>query len=182
MARLSAFAGCPPIAAAGLHVQPVEPLAAVSVTAWPGQAAPLEAALRGLGGPALPQAGRWTEANGLVAVWLGPQHYGLQREGEAPLLPELTPLAAYATLIDLTDARAVLRVSGPASRGILARLLPLDLHPRAFAPGHAATTSGAHLTVQLRQRDAAPSYELSVGRSFAGSLWRALAMAGAERP
>lgn len=184
MADFSAFAGCMPVVPTheGARAMPVEPLAAVSVTAWPGRAAALGAALHGAFGLTLPEAGRWTQAGALVAVWLAPEHFSLQREGAAPLFPELEPvIGERAALIDLTDARAVLRLAGPAAREILAGLLPIDLHPRGFAPGRAATTVSGHLTVQVRQIDTAPSYDLAVGRSFAGSLWRALELAGAGR-
>jgi sarcosine oxidase subunit gamma len=161
---------------------PVEPLAAVSVTVWPECLAALDEALRSAFGLALPEAGRWTQAGALVAAWLGPRHFSLQREDATPLLPELTPVVCdFAALIDVSDARATLRLTGPAARDILASLLPIDLHPRAFAPGRAATTVAAHLTVQIRQLDTAPTYDLAVSRSFAGSLWRALELAGAGR-
>ena len=179
MASWSAFAGCAPVVPAheGARAIPVEPLASVSVTVWPGQTEALREAL----GFDLPAPGRWTHAGALVAVWLGPGHFLLQREGSAPLPPELAPVVGdTAALIDLTDARATLRIAGPACRDILAALLPIDLHPRAFAPGHAATTVAAHLTVQVLQRDAT-TYDLTVSRSFAGSLWRALELAGAGR-
>jgi sarcosine oxidase subunit gamma len=166
----------------GARATTVEPVAAVSVTVWPGRTAALGVALRSAFGLDLPEAGRWTQSGGLVAVWLGPDQFSLQREGAAPLLPDLAPVVAdLAAPIDLTDARATLRIAGPAARDILAALLPIDLHPRAFAPGRTATTLAAHMTVQVRQIDAAPSYELSVSRSFAGSFWRALELAGAGR-
>ncbi len=184
MAELSAFADCQPLVPAheGARAVAVEPLAAVSVTAWPGRAPALSDALHAAFGLRLPEAGRWTEAGGLVAVWLGPRHFLVQREGSDLLFERVaTAIGELAAVIDLTDARATLRVTGPAARDILAGLLPIDLHPRGFAPGRAATTLAAHMTVQVRQIDTAPSYELSVSRSFAKSLWRALELAGAGR-
>jgi heterotetrameric sarcosine oxidase gamma subunit len=184
VASLSAFAGCAPVAPRheGARAVPVEPLAAVSLTVWPGRGAALAEALRAGFGLTLPEAGRWTHAGDLVAVWLGPEHFSLQREGTAALWQDLMPVVGdHAALIDLTDARATLRLTGPDSRQILAGLLPIDLHLRAFAPGRAATTIASHMTVQVRQLDAAPSYDLAVGRSFAGSLWRALELTGAGR-
>jgi len=184
VASLSAFAGCAPVVPAheSARAVPLEPLATLSVAAWPGQTAALGEALHRALALELPEAGRWTHANGLLAIWMGPDHFYLQREGAAALLPELAPVVGdLAALIDLTDARATLRLTGPAAREILAGLLPLDLHRRGFAPGRAASTIAGHMTVQLRQIDAAPSYDLAVGRSFAGSLWRALELAGAGR-
>ncbi len=171
MGSLSAFAGCMPVVAAheGARAVPVEPLACVSVTVWSDV------------GITLPAPGRWIQNGPLVTVWVGPGHFLLHREGEAPLLPEVAALVGdAAALIDLTDSRAALRLRGPAARDILAAFLPIDLHPRAFAPGHAATTVAGHLTVQVRQI-AADGYDLAVSRSFAGSLWRALQLAGAGR-
>lgn len=184
MASSSAFAGCASVVPAheAAHAQPVEPLAAVSAIAWPDHAAALGDALREAFGIALPEAGRWTQAGTLVAVWLAPDHFLVQCEDPADLFQQLAPVAAdHAALIDLSDARAVLRIAGPAARDILAALLPIDLHPRAFAPGRAATTIGGHMTMQIRQLDAAPTYDISVARSFAASLWRALELAGAGR-
>jgi len=180
----SAFAGCAEIIPTheGARAVPIEPLATVSVTVWPGQRAALAEALRGAYNLELPPPGRWTQAGALVAVWLAPDHFLLQHEGVPTLFQEVATITGDdAALIDLTDARAVLRLAGPASQRILAGLLPIDLHPRAFAPGHAATTIAAHLTVQVRQLDATPTYDLAVSRSFAGSLWRALELAGEGR-
>lgn len=184
MASLSAFAGCAPVVPTheGAVAHPVEPLSVVSVNAWRGGTAALADALRAAFGLDLPEPGRWTQAGDLAAVWAGPGHWWLQRERAGALLAELTPLVgAHAGLIDISDARAVLRVRGPAARDMLASLLPIDLHPRAFQPGHAATTVAAHVGVQVRQIDAAPTYDLSCARSFAGSLWRAVDLAGAGR-
>ena len=183
MADLSAFADCKPVVPAheGARAVAVEKLATVSVTAWPGQRAAVSEALQAAFGLGLPAPGRFVQAGVLAVVWLGPDHFAVQREDTAELLPDLAPvLGAFAALIDVTDARAVLRLSGPQARGILAALLPIDLHPRAFGPGHAATTVAAHLTVQVRQIEA-DTYDLAVSRSFAGSLWRALELAGEGR-
>lgn len=183
MGELSAFAGCAPVAAdhAGATASPVEPLSVVSVTAWRGQADALAAAVLAQCGLALPQAGHWVEHNGLTAVWAGPGHWWLQRAGRAKLLQELLPLGEHAGLIDISDGRAILRLRGLEARRILMSLLPLDLHPRVFTPGCVASTIGGHMTVQVRQIDDAPTYDLACLRSFAGSLWRSLELAGAGR-
>jgi sarcosine oxidase subunit gamma len=184
VAECSAFAGCEATLAADQQAiaRPIEPLSVVSVTAWRGQAAELAEVARARLGLELPTAGRWRDQAGLTAAWAGPGHWWLQRPGRVPLLRELAPLAAHGGLIDISDAHAVLRISGPAARDILLGLLPLDLHPRAFGPGHVATTIAAHITVRVRQIDDAPSYDLACPRSYAASLWRALALAGAGPP
>jgi len=62
----------------------------------------------------------------------------------------------------------------------LAKLTPIDLHPRAFAPSQTALTLFGHLTGQITQIDDAPSYELMVFRGFAQCFWHAMHAAGAE--
>lgn len=181
MAELSAFAGCPAVTPAheGATATPLDALSVISATSWDAPA--LGEAARATLGLALPEAGRWSEHAGIVAAWVAPGQWWLQAQHRPGLLGELAPLVGHAALIDISHARAVLRLSGPDARVILASLLPLDLHPRAFAPGRVATTLASHITLQVRQLDTAPSYDLACSRSFAASLWRALELAGAGR-
>jgi sarcosine oxidase subunit gamma len=82
--------------------------------------------------------------------------------------------AGVAAVVDQSDAWGVVRVEGPAAREALQKLLPIDLHPRAFGPGDAAATSLGHIGVLLWQLDAAPCYEIAAPRSYAGSFCHAL--------
>lgn len=41
----------------------------------------------------------------------------------------------HALAVDVSDARALFRVSGPAAREVIAKLAPVDLSPGAFEPG-----------------------------------------------
>ncbi len=184
MVEHSAFAGAQAVTATqgGTTVRAIEPLSVVSVTAWRGQEAALADAVRATFGLDLPQAGRWTAHAGLTAIWAGPGHWWLQRGGRSALMQELAALGDHAGLIDISDARAVLRLRGPLARDILLGLLPLDLHPSVFTPGQVASTIAAHMTVQVRQLDDKPTFDLSCLRSYAGSLWRALELASAGPP
>jgi heterotetrameric sarcosine oxidase gamma subunit len=158
----------------------IAPLTVVSLTAWPGEAAALAERLRARFGLELAEAGRWTEAGDLACIWLAPDHWQIERAGAHDLAPDLAALAGpHGGVIDVTDARAALRIGGGGSRDLLARLLPLDLHPRAFAPHRAASTIAAHIGVQIRQIDATPTYDLACLRSYAESLRRAVEHAGA---
>ena len=156
------------------------PFTSVSVTAWPGEADALAARVQAAFGLTLPPPGRWTAEAGLVAVWLGPEQWQVEHDDRPDLAASLAAaIGPHGGVIDVSDARAVLRLSGPGSREVLARLLPLDLHPRAFAPGSAANSLAAHLSVQLRQIDEVPSYELGCLRGYADSLAHAVTEAGA---
>lgn len=166
------------MADAQFHRRP--PVVAVSVTAWPGAAPALGARLTAALGLSLAPAGRFVAAGDLTCAWLAPDHWQI----EHPDRPDLADLlggivGADGGVIDVSDAWAVLRVGGADSRDALARLLPLDLHPRAFAPGQAASTVAAHLTVRLRQIDDRPTFDLACLRGYAGSLAQAVRHAGA---
>ena len=44
-------------------------------------------------------------------------------------------IGPFAAVSDQSDARLVLRVSGSRVRDVLAKGVPIDLHPKAFKPG-----------------------------------------------
>ena len=74
----------------------------------------------------------------------------------------------------------MLELSGPRVRDVLAKGVPLDLHPVRFRDGDVALTAVAHVAVHLRQVSDAPAYRLSVPRSYFGAFWHWLASSAAE--
>ncbi len=93
-------------------------------------------------------------------------------------------LDAVAAVADQSSGYAVLRLSGPNLREALAKMLPIDLHPRSFRTGDVAATLAAHVGATLwRLQDAAdgsPVFEVAVYRSYAASFWHSLASSAAE--
>jgi sarcosine oxidase subunit gamma len=71
-------------------------------------------------------------------------------------------------------------LSGPHARDVLAKGLPIDLDPRAFPLGSAATSAIAHMGVQLWQLDDTRSYDLAIFRSVSQSFWSWLSASAAE--
>ncbi len=135
-------------------------------------------AMRGLG-LALPERPGWSDGGGLRAVWVGPERWLVFGGGDMErMLRER--LGALASVSDQSDSRVVLRLSGPRVRDALAKMLPIDLHPRAFRPGDAAVTLAGHIGVVIWLLDDAPTYDLAVARSYAGSLAEWLIAAAAE--
>ena len=127
----------------------------------------------------LPPPGRWADCELGRAVWLGPDRWLVLADGDIERqLRERVGDAVAVT--DQSDARCVIRVGGPRARDALAKAVPLDLHPRAFRPGNAATTLAAHLTIQIWQLDDAPSYNLAVARGYAADFAAFLLHAAAE--
>ena len=85
-----------------------------------------------------------------------------------------------ASISDQSDGRAVVRISGPKARDVLAKGLPIDLDPRTFKVGDAATSLVSYIGVQLWQVDETPTYDIAVFRGFAESFWGWLTASAAE--
>jgi methylglutamate dehydrogenase subunit D len=114
-------------------------------------------------------------------IWSGPGHWVALAEASATSIDaRLEPLHATASVIDQSDARVMLDLSGRNVREMLAKGIALDLHPRAFKTGDAALTSVSHIAVQFWQVADAPAYRLLVTRSYFFSFWRWLAASAAE--
>ncbi|WP_407658661.1 sarcosine oxidase subunit gamma [Methylobacterium planeticum] len=131
-------------------------------------------------GWSLPGSGAATLVGERGLVWSAPGQWLAVAEARAGLQGLAEALRGVAAVTDQSDARAIVRVSGPRARGLLSKGVAVDLHPRAFAAGQAAVTSIAHIGAQIWQRDEAPTYDLAVARSFAGSFWSWLSHAAAE--
>lgn len=145
-----------------------------------GQEEALRAALFERYGWGLPEAGTTHLSGEHGLVWSAPGQWLAVAETRDALneLPEA--LRGVAAVTDQGEGRAVVRVSGPQARAALDKGVSVDLHPRAFSAGRTAVTSIAHIGAQLWQRDEAPTYDLAVARSFAGSFWTWLTAASAE--
>jgi sarcosine oxidase subunit gamma len=117
----------------------------------------------------------------MAFAWAGPAQWLAIRDGIGAFEVELVAaLGTRAMIAEQGDGRCVLRVSGPKARQVLAKGLPIDLDPRVFKPGDVALSVAAHVNVHLWQLDDAPTYEMSVMRSFAGSFWSWLEASAAE--
>ncbi len=89
-------------------------------------------------------------------------------------------LRGLASIADQSDARVIRHLQGDRVREILAKGVPIDLHPRSFRTGDVATTVVAYIGVQIQQLDDRPTFQLMAFRSFAGSLWSWLTKSAAE--
>ena len=129
-------------------------------------------------------ANRVATGAGLIALWLGPDEWLIVGPPgrEADLVPELRRALAgqHAAVVDLSEARTVIAVSGRNARELLQKGTPIDLHPRAFEPGHCAQTALSKATIILHQIDASPRYDVYVANSFADYLWNYLERAAEE--
>lgn len=166
-----------------LFVSEVRGRALVSVIARNGLSGPLRVKVRERFGLDLPRMPRFAIGPVVSFLWAGHEQWvALAEETAFPNLPRAmkAEIGTFAAVIDQTDARAWVRISGPVARDTLAKLAPIDFHPRVFKPHDTALTTMEHITAQVTQLDDVPTYEISVPRSFAESFWLGLIQASSE--
>lgn len=114
--------------------------------------------------------------NGISILWLGPNEWWVvaaaDRSDELVAALRQAFQGQHTAVIDVSESRTVITVSGPKARDMLARGISLDLHPRVFGPGQCAQTGMAKANILLHQLDDKPSYDIYVLKSFSDYLFR----------
>lgn len=133
----------------------------------------------------LPRGPRRSAASGTAFVGTGPGAWLAigERGGNEFAATLMRDLDGVASVADQSDGYVLIRLSGDRVRDALAKLIPIDVHPRAFAVGDAASTVAALIGVtlwRLADESNAPVFEVVLFRSLARSFWHALAGAGAQ--
>ena len=116
------------------------------------------------------------------ARFVGPGEWLAVSSSATPdeLLRDLSVLFTdTAHVVDQSDGRVVLRLSGPNARRILAKGVGIDLHPSVFAIGASSNVLCHHIVVNLA-RTGENEFELIVMRSFASALFDDLRLMGRE--
>lgn len=135
------------------------------------------AAVKSVTGVDLPVKPNTTAQSGAFRVlWLGPAEWWVVTTGgtEEKLVADLRQAFAgqHAAVVDVSESRTVITISGPSARDVLARGCSLDLHPRVFGPGQCAQTGLTKANILLDQTDATPSFDIYVLKSFGDYLWQ----------
>jgi sarcosine oxidase subunit gamma len=93
-------------------------------------------------------------------------------------------LGHHASVVDQSDAYVIFQLAGPKVRAALAKLVPIDVHPRRFQVSDIAQTVCGYVSVMLwRMEDGMqgdPTFEVWVGRSLAAGLRQAIGHGAAE--
>lgn len=164
-----------------LSVRPTCALA--TVIARRGAMQDLAKRVRTVFGLELPRRPVISSSDAMAFVWSGANQW-LAQSSEWDSVDFETKLATaldgLASVTDQSDGRIVLKISGGSTRHLLAKGMPIDLHPRSFSAGDTALTLFGHIGVHIWQMDDTPSYELCVTRSLAADLWHMIELAGAE--
>jgi sarcosine oxidase subunit gamma len=119
-----------------------------------------------------------------TALWTGPGAWlVVSGDDETEALHDgfrAIACAASVAVSDLSHGRAVVRISGPAARDVLAKGCSIDLHGRRFLVGDCAQTSLAGIAILIHAVADDPAFDLYLPRGFAASAWAWLLDAGAE--
>jgi sarcosine oxidase subunit gamma len=185
----SALAHRTPLAAGGMLTLAERPF--VGLVVLRGDAAEIAAPVEATTALALPRACRQTAFNAdLAALWLSPDEWLLMTAAidqaaalEARLATALE--GHHHQIVPVADYYAVLELGGAALRSCLAKLVGLDLHPRAWRRDEVLATHLGKAIVQLwllaDEADAGgPKARVVVRRSLADYVWCLLAEAGRE--
>jgi sarcosine oxidase subunit gamma len=167
---------------AGLLIEERTDLSFASVIVKRGKRDALVSAVETAYGVALPTRPRRVTKGSVTFAGTGPDQWIASAEGaEAQNFAARVRgrIGLFAAVSDQSDARLVLRLSGPNVRDVLAKGVPLDLHPKVFKPGGVATTVVAYIGVQIDRLDEA-TFQLTAPRSMAGSFWSWLSASAAE--
>lgn len=188
LVETSAFAGLPTSVGSGGGVIATERegLGIARIEARKAQSARVSELFRTQFGVAPPDGPRRASRGDVGIAGIGPQAWLATRDNAgnafAPSLRAV--LGDCASVADQSDAYAILRLAGPKVRETLAKLVPIDIHPRGFQVNAVAQTLCGYVNVMLwRLEDTAqhdPAFEIWAGRSLAASLYQAISHAAAE--
>jgi methylglutamate dehydrogenase subunit D len=126
-------------------------------------------------------------AAGIAFLGTGPHTWlAIDETGDNPTfvarLKQLTH--PFASVVDQSSGYAAFRVGGPRIRAILGKGFAIDLDPRTFRPGDAATTMVSHLGATIWRGEDDPEgfpvYTIVVFRSLALSFWHWFSESAAE--
>lgn len=157
-----------PTLTGGTRLALAPPRTILSVAAFNGQAAALAQAL----GAALPTAPRVVTQGDVLWLWSGVDSW-------LAIGATLKLASEHAAIVDQSHGRVILHLTGPRAPDVLAKLVPIDLHPAAFPPDATALTLAGAINVQL-WRHGPDGFALACMSSLAQALGEALAEAAAE--
>lgn len=134
------------------------------------------------------EACRSTSAGGRSVLWIGPDERWLIVPAETELEVARSLRERLAGIrhhvVDVTDYHVAISLSGARAWEMLAKITPLDVHPRAFARGAVAgTVIGRGQGVLWRPAEGSgmlSDYVILIRNSMADYLWCLVAEAGRE--
>lgn len=145
----------------------------------------LKAVCTGLSGVDFPAQGRANCVGDKGLCWMSPDEmlilvpYDEVATGLEMIAKALSGTHYLAE--NVSDARALIVVSGPYAREVMAKLAPVDLHPDTFQPGDFRRTHLGQVAAAFWMRDAA-TFEVICFRSVAHYTFDLLAASAKAGP
>jgi sarcosine oxidase subunit gamma len=171
--RRSALAAARPYVSAVLEIRESPDFALVQVAAL---SADFEKRLTSVLGPLPKSVGVAKVKEGRTLLRIGPSQFWVLGAAADDVA---AALAGMDAVTPLSQSRTRIVISGAPARDVLAKLVPLDFHHKAFLPGSFAMT-GLHHTPVLVHCTGKTSFEVYALRTFALSVWDAIADAALE--
>jgi methylglutamate dehydrogenase subunit D len=170
-------------APAGVQLSVREGLAVAMIAARKGKRAEVNAALLGFAQISPPDGPKCLVQGEFCLVGIAPEQWlavaeGPRAAGFVAALAEA--LGDSASVTDHSSARTVIRVAGKRARDTLAKGCAIDLHPRVFQAGSAATTRISQIGSILWQPEQVPAYDIAVPSSLGRSFWSWLTASAGE--
>ena len=108
-------------------------------------------------------------------LWLGPDEWLAvttdEMRNETLLKLNDSLQGHHVQVLDISDAKAVIGLTGEDARSVLMKGCPLDLHERVFRSGCSTRTLLGKVQVILHQVSEQPEYDIYVNRSFSEFVW-----------
>ncbi len=166
-----------------IDISEIQDIGLIDLRVLPKGRTALTIAARELGF-ALPHAPRTSSSGrGRTALWWSIDQWIVTSPGSrTPLLVKKLETAfgrAHAMVTNVSDTRAIIRVSGDQVREILMKGCCADLLAPDVTPGHVRRTQIAEIPAALHFVDDDPlTFDVYVFRSYADYIWQWLAVAG----
>ncbi|MBE1293630.1 MAG: sarcosine oxidase subunit gamma [Rhodobacteraceae bacterium] len=155
--------GLLPISVGDVSLTEDLPASLTMLTARKGRLEACSEVLKSVHGVAMPKPNRATGTQAARAIWFG---------RDQAMLVGVTPdssLLNEASVVDQSDAWAVIKLEGDGAEAVLARLVPVDLRAATFKRGHTARTMLGHMTVSIT-RVGEQAFQIIAFRSMAKTL------------
>ncbi len=166
---------------AGVRIRVIDDLSIASVIAARGQAVAVSDICRTTFGICLIDGSVVSPGVPLSFVGIGPGKWlSFSTNHTVPVAQLRQHFGALAAVCDQSDAYVVFEIEGAHARECMMKGIAIDLDPRAFKVGDAATTIAAHIGLTFWQISESPAYRIAVARSYGPSFARHLLATAAE--
>ena len=159
----------------GIILAEIKAATQMQFAAWPDTLDHMGAVFLATAGvAAVPEAGSVSRAGDISLLRVEPLKWWLV--SPAPLAMPLSVASrggsVFGAVLDISDARCWITVTGPRAATLLGHCLPIDLRSAAFADDAVVSSAIHHVGVTLWRAD--DGFNLLVPRSYAASIWQLL--------